>query len=65
MKTFMHTKFSHRYTGSILMLLNVAAFMDPKFNVLSFFSEEDRLNVIASVEAEVVMLSINTSSYFE
>ena len=25
MKTSMHTNFSHRYTGSILMLLNVAA----------------------------------------
>ena len=61
MKTSMHTKFSYRYIGSILMLLNVAAFMDPKFNVLSFLSDEDKLNMIASVKAEVVMLPINTS----
>ena len=62
MKTSMHTNLSHRYTGSILMLLNVAAFMDPRFKALSFLSYEDRLNVIASVEAEVVMLAINTST---
>ena len=42
------------------MLLNVAAFMDPRFKALSILSDEDRLNVIASVEAEVVMLAINT-----
>ena len=60
MKTFMHTSLSHRYTGSILMLLNVAAFMAPRFKALSFPS--DGLNVIASVEAEVVMLAINTST---
>ena len=62
MKTSMHTNLSHRYTGSILMLLNVATFMDPRFKALSFLSDEDRLNVIASMEAEVVMLAINTST---
>ena len=62
MKTYIHTKLSHQHTGSILMLLNVAAFMDPRFNVLLFLSDEDRLNVVASVEAEVVMLAINTSA---
>ena len=67
MKTSMHTNLSHRYTGSILMLLNVAAFMDPRFKALSFLSDESRLNVIASVEAEaeVVMLAINTSTVHE
>ena len=62
MKTSMHTNLSHRYRGSILMLLNVAGFMDPRFKALSFLSDESRLNVIASVEAEVVMLAINTST---
>ena len=32
--------------------------MDPRFKALSFLSDESRLNVIASVEAEVVMLAI-------
>ena len=62
MKTSMHTNLSHRYTGSILMLLNIAAFMDPRFKALSFLSDDSRLNVMASVEAEVVKLAINTST---
>ena len=65
MKTSIRTNLSHRYTGSILMLHNVAAFMDPRFKALSFLSDESRLNVIASVEAEVVMLAINASTVHE
>ena len=65
MKTSIRTNLSHRYTGSILMLHNVAAFMDPWFKTLSFLSDESRLNVIASVEAEVVMLAIKTSTVHE
>ena len=62
MKTSMHSNLSDRYTGSILMLLNVAAFMDPRFKTLSFLSDEDRLNVVASVEAEAVMLAVGNTS---
>ena len=47
------------------MLHNVRAFMDPWFKALSFLSDESRLNVIASVEAEVAMLAINISTVHE
>lgn len=61
MKTSVHTNLLRRYTGSILMLLNVATFMDPRVKALSFLSDEDRLNVIASVEAEAVMLAVGNA----
>ena len=44
------------------MLINIAAFMDPRFKALSFLSDDSRLNVTASVEAEVVKLAMNTST---
>ena len=47
MKTSMHTNLSHRYTGSILMLLNIVAFMDLRFKAVSSLSDDSRLNVIA------------------
>lgn len=62
MKDSMHTNLSGRYRGSILMLLNVAAFMDPMFKALPFLSDEDRLNVVGCVEAEAVMLAVNNST---
>ena len=36
--------------------------MDPRFKTLSFLSDKDRLNVIASVEAEAVMLTVGNTS---
>ena len=36
--------------------------MDPRFKSLSFLSDENRLNVVASVEAEAVMLAINNNT---
>ena len=39
--------------------------MDPRFKTQPFLSDEDRLNVIASVEAKVVMLAVNTTTSSE
>ena len=44
MKKAMRDKLSCRYTGSILMMLNIAAFLDPRFRSLSYLSEEERLS---------------------
>ena len=41
MKEAMHSNFQQRYRGSTLMLLNKAAFLDPRFKSLPFLSDED------------------------
>lgn len=36
MKQAMHSNLSHCYTGDLLMTLNIAAFLDPRFRTFSF-----------------------------
>ena len=40
----------------------MAAFMDLRFKALPFLSDDDRLNVVGSVEAEAVVLAVNNST---
>ena len=54
MKLAMHSNLSHRYTGHLLMMLNIAAFLDPRFRALSFLSEDERLAVLSAIEEEAV-----------
>ena len=44
------------------MLLNKAAFLDPRFKALPFLSDEDRQMIGSSVEAEVVKLALISST---
>ena len=62
MKTVMRANLADRYKGSVLKLLNKAAFLDPRFKALSFLPDDDRLDVIASIEAETVMVAQNIAS---
>jgi len=62
MKTVMRANLADRYKGSVLKLLNTAAFFDPRFKELAFLPDDDRLDVIASVEAETVVLAENITS---
>ena len=63
MKEAMYSNFQQRYRGSTLMLLNEAAFLDPRFQSLLFLSDEDRQTIVSSVGAEVVKLALsNTAS---
>ena len=60
MKAAMHSNFCHRYTGSVLMLLNKTSFLDARFKTLPFLSDAEQL---PSVEAETVKLALsNTTS---
>jgi len=52
-KTVMHTNLVDYYKGLVLRLLNTAAYLDPKFKTLSFLPDDDRFNVITSVEADI------------
>ena len=62
MKRAMNDKLSQRYTGSTLKMLNIAAFLDPRFWSLPFLSDKERSYVIEAVEDETVLLSIPTDS---
>lgn len=50
MKLAMHSNLATRYTSDLLMMLNIAAFLDPRFRALSFLSEEEKLAVVSKVE---------------
>ena len=54
MKRVMHSNLEHRYTGPKLEPLNKAAFLDPRFKLLKFLSEEERESTIAQIEEESV-----------
>ena len=43
MKQAMHSNLSHHCTGDLLMMLNIATSLDPRFRALSFLSERDLL----------------------
>ena len=62
MKEAMHSNFCHRYTGSVLMLLNKTAFLDARFKALPFLSDEERQNLLSSIEAETVKLALNSAT---
>ena len=62
MKKAMRDKLSCRYTGSILMMLNIAAFLDPRFRLLSCLSEEERNDVLEAVEDEVLLINAVSDS---
>ena len=64
MKRAMKENLSERYTGSALLMLSIAAFLDPRFRSLSYLSEEERKTVIKSVEEEVALTisSVDTST---
>ena len=62
MKTAMHANLADHYKGSVLKLLNTAAFLDLRFKTLFFLPDDDRLDVITSVEAETVVLAQNITS---
>ena len=53
MKLAMHSNLATRYTGDLLMMLNIAAFLDPRFRALSFLSGEEKLAVLSAVEKEL------------
>ena len=61
MKESMRCNFYQCYTGSTLMLLNKAAFLDPRFKALLFLCDEDRQTISSSVEAEAVKLALMIS----
>ena len=42
----------------LMMLLNKACFLDPRFKSLSFLSDENRKDVICSVEEEAACLKV-------
>ena len=62
MKRVMHSNLEHRYTGPKLEALNKAAFLDPRFKLLKFLSEEERESTIAQIEEESVPVCCNTVS---
>ena len=62
MKESMRCNFHQRYTGSTLMLLNKAAFLDPRFKALPFLSDEDRQIITSFVEAEGVKVALSSSA---
>ena len=62
MKESMRCNFYQHYTGSTLMLLNKAAFLDPRFKALPFLCDEDRQTISSSVEAEAVKLALSSSA---
>ena len=62
MKTVMRGNLADHYKGLVLKLLNTAAFLDPRFKALSFLPDDYRLDMIASVEAETVVLAQNITS---
>ena len=43
------------HKDTILKMLNIAAFIDPRFWSLSFLSDEERSDVIKAVEDEAVL----------
>ena len=43
MKTAIHTKLLQYYNSPTLNILNIAAFLDPRFKSLSFLEEEDKV----------------------
>ena len=44
------------------MLLNKAAFLDPRFKALPFLCDEDRQTISSAVEAEAVKLALSSSA---
>ena len=62
MKRVMHSNLEYRYTGPKLEALNKAAFLDHRFKLLKFLSEEERETTIAQIEEESVPVCCNTVS---
>ena len=59
MKKVMHVNLVDHYKGSVLRLLNIAVFLDPRSKILPFLPYDDRLDVIAFVETETLVLEQN------
>ena len=55
MKQHMYDNFVTRY-DEIMSVLNIAAFLDPRYRSLSFSSEEERQSVILAVENETISI---------
>jgi len=62
MKEAMHSNFFHRYTESVLILLNKTAFLDPRFKALPFLSDEEQQNLLSSVTVKLALSSSITST---
>lgn len=45
------------------MMLNIAAFLDPRFRALSFLSEEEKLAVLSKVEKEAGEVTFGSADH--
>ena len=50
-----------RYTGSILDLLNKAAFLDPRFKMLSFIPDSEKERTIDQITIEMATCCVSAS----
>lgn len=60
MKTAMADNLAGRYVQSALMFLNVSTFLDPRFKLPSFLTEEEKQPLLEFIEAEVIESIDNT-----
>ena len=54
MKTAMTDNLAGRYVQSALMFLNISTFLDPRFKLPTFLTDEEKEPLLEYIEAEVV-----------
>ena len=54
MKIAMADNLAGRYVQSALMFLNVSTFLDPRFKLPSFLTDEEKQPLLEFIEAEVI-----------
>jgi len=63
MKRVLFTDLQSRYTDlSVGEILHKACFLDPRFNCLSFLSEETKQSVMVAIEEEATIIANLTAT---
>ena len=62
MKKTMHTKLLQYYNKQTLDILNIAAFLDPRFKSLSFLEEVDKVSTYLTVQEKICTLLLDSVS---